>query len=69
MSYNNILKLFPQPVFKYQIENYKNINEELTKYIYELNKKGYLVSIFNEYKKQINNLSSFKTSNSLLYIF
>ena len=39
MSYNNILKLFPQPVFKYQIDNYKNINEELTKYIYELNNK------------------------------
>ena len=39
MSNNNILKLFPQPVFKYQIDNYKKINEELTKYIYELNKK------------------------------
>ena len=39
MSNNNILKLFPQPVFKYQIDNYKNINEELTKYIYELNNK------------------------------
>ena len=39
MSNNNILKLFPQPVFKYQIDDYKKINEELTKYIYELNKK------------------------------
>ena len=39
MSNNNILKLFPQPVFKYQIDNYKKINVELTKYIYELNKK------------------------------
>ena len=39
MSNNNILKLFPQPVFKYQIDNFKKINEELTKYIYELNKK------------------------------
>ena len=36
---NNILKLFHQPVFKYQIDNFKKINEELTKYIYELNKK------------------------------
>ena len=39
MSNNNIFKLFPQPVFKYQIDNFKKINEELTKYIYELNKK------------------------------
>ena len=39
MSNNNILKLFPQPVFKYQIDNFKKINEELTKYIYELNEK------------------------------
>ena len=39
MSNNNILKLFPQPVFKYQVDNFKKINEELTKYIYELNKK------------------------------
>ena len=39
MSNNNILKLFPQPVFKYQIENYQKINEDLVKYIYELNKK------------------------------
>ena len=36
--------------------------------LYELNKKGYLVGIFDEYKKQINSLSSFKTSNSLLYV-
>ena len=39
MSNNNILKLFPQPVFKYQIENYQKINEDLVKYIYELNKE------------------------------
>ena len=39
MSNNNILKLFPQPVFKYQIEDYQKINKDLVKYIYELNKK------------------------------
>ena len=33
---NNILKLFPQPIFKYQVDNYKKINEELIKYIYGL---------------------------------
>ena len=33
---NNILKLFPQPIFKYQVDNYKKINEELVKYIYGL---------------------------------
>tara|TARA_Y200000002_G_C22610801_1_gene633722 strand:+ start:341 stop:1204 length:864 start_codon:yes stop_codon:yes gene_type:complete len=41
---------------------------KLNSNLYELNKKGYLVSIFNKYKKQINSLSSFKTSNSLLYV-
>ena len=37
MSENKqILKLFPQPVFKFKIENYKDINKSLIKYIYEL---------------------------------
>ena len=31
-----ILKLFPHPVFKYQIDNQENINKELLKYIYDL---------------------------------
>ena len=33
---NNILKLFPQPIFKYQVDNYKKINEDLLKHIYDL---------------------------------
>ena len=36
MSKNEILKLFPEPVFKYQIEDSKNLNSELSKYIYTL---------------------------------
>ena len=36
--------------------------------IYELNKKGYLVDVYNEYSKTVNQLSFFKTSNSLLYV-
>jgi branched-chain amino acid aminotransferase len=35
---------------------------------YQLNKKGYLVDIYNEYLKTVNQLSFFKTSNSLLYV-
>ena len=35
---------------------------------YELNKKGYLVDVYNEYSKTVNQLSFFKTSNSLLYV-
>ena len=31
-----IHKLFPTPVFQFRIENYKNLNKELTKYIYNL---------------------------------
>ena len=63
--------------FRSGLGTYKPLSNEISYVIetirlnsnfYELNRKGYLVSIFNEYKKQINNLSSFKTSNSLLYI-
>ncbi len=36
--------------------------------IYELNKKGYLVDVYSEYSKTVNQLSFFKTSNSLLYV-
>ena len=39
MSNSSILKLFPQPIFKYQVDDYKNINEKLLKYIYELRKR------------------------------
>ena len=37
-SKDQILKLFPQPIFKYQINDFRKINEELLKYIYTLNK-------------------------------
>ncbi len=33
---NVIYKLFPEPVFKYKLKNYKELNEELSKYIYKL---------------------------------
>ena len=36
--------------------------------IYELNKNGYLVDIYNDYSKTVNQLSFFKTSNSLIYV-
>ncbi len=40
MSINKqILKLFPQPVFKYKVENFEKINTELLKYIYYLKEK------------------------------
>ena len=31
-----ILKYFPQPIFKYKVENYKTFNKELEEYIYKL---------------------------------
>ena len=34
MSKNEILKLFPEPVFKFKIEKSKTLNEDLTNYIY-----------------------------------
>ena len=36
---NEILKLFPQPVFKFKVKDYDNINLNLLKYIYDLQKK------------------------------
>ena len=36
---NQILKLFSQPVFKYQVENYEKINSELLEYIYQIYEK------------------------------
>ncbi len=38
-SKNQILKLFPQPIFKYQVNEYEKLNKELLEYIYELYKK------------------------------
>tara|TARA_S200000501_G_C20670914_1_gene676290 strand:- start:266 stop:874 length:609 start_codon:yes stop_codon:yes gene_type:complete len=35
---NQVLKLFSQPLFKYQIENYEELNKNLLKFIYELKK-------------------------------
>tara|TARA_B100000963_G_C22577755_1_gene649335 strand:- start:556 stop:1170 length:615 start_codon:yes stop_codon:yes gene_type:complete len=33
---NEILKLFPQPIFKYKLENYKEWNQKLSDYVYKL---------------------------------
>ena len=30
-----ILKFFPEPVFKYKVDNFEKLNKELIKYIYE----------------------------------
>tara|TARA_B100000401_G_scaffold351567_1_gene249189 strand:+ start:126 stop:731 length:606 start_codon:yes stop_codon:yes gene_type:complete len=39
MITNQILKLFPEPIFKYKFDNSKEINTELSKYIYDLRDK------------------------------
>ncbi|WP_428079110.1 TIGR02466 family protein [Candidatus Pelagibacter sp.] len=36
MNNNIIYRLFPEPVFKYKLENFQNFNQDLTNYIYEL---------------------------------
>jgi len=38
MIKSEILKFFPEPVFKYKVDDYKNLNEELIEYIYKLYK-------------------------------
>ena len=39
MITNQTLKLFPEPVFKYKFDNPKDLNAELSKYIYDLRDK------------------------------
>ena len=36
MDNPEVLKFFPEPVFKFQFKNFRNFNLELTKYIYSL---------------------------------
>ena len=36
MTENQILKLFPEPIFKYKFRDYEKFNKELSKYIYSL---------------------------------
>ena len=31
-----VLKLFPEPIFKYKVDNFEDFNKELSKYIYQL---------------------------------
>ncbi len=54
-----ILKFFPQPVFRYRIENHKEINHELLKYIYklkEMNEEGLERSNINGWHSENFNL-------------
>ena len=39
MSQREVYELFPDPIFHYKLENYKQINKELLNYILELQKK------------------------------
>ena len=39
MSQSNIYELFPDPIFRYKLENYKKINKEFLNYILKLQKK------------------------------
>lgn len=37
---SEILKFFPQPVFKYKIKDYEQVNAQLSDYIYDLKRKN-----------------------------
>ena len=39
MTENQILKLFPEPIFKYKFKDYEKFNKELSNYIYSLQSK------------------------------
>ena len=36
MADQEIFKFFPEPIFKYKLENFKDLNKELSEYIYKL---------------------------------
>ena len=36
MYKNEIIKLFADPIFKYKLDNFENVNKDLEKYIYNL---------------------------------
>ena len=38
MTDKKIYKLFPSPVFQFKVQNYENLNKQLTQYIYDLHK-------------------------------
>ena len=40
MNQRNVYELFPDPIFHYKLENYKQINKELLNYILEIQKKN-----------------------------
>ncbi len=33
---NTVFRFFPEPIFKYKIPNYEKLNQNLSKYIYDL---------------------------------
>ena len=39
MDNKETLNLFPQPVFKYKVNNFKEYNEKLSEYIYNLKRE------------------------------
>ena len=39
MDNKETLNLFPQPVFKYKVNNFKEYNKKLSEYIYNLNRE------------------------------
>jgi len=50
MNQRNVYELFPDPIFHYKLENYKQINKELLNYILELQKKDKKGNTFSSLK-------------------
>ena len=64
-SNSEILKYFPQPIFRYKVENFQKYNKELLDYIYKLNhedKRGVLKSNIGGWHSKPFNL---KDKNSI----
>ena len=52
MIKNEILKLFPEPIFKYKFTDYLDFNKELSKYIDKLKRAE--LGLSEEFKEKIN---------------
>ena len=82
MADQEIFKFFPEPVFKYKLENFKNLNKELSEFIYKLHDKDCFIvlstfkadclflidlSIFISFRSNFKNNSTLSKYNIYLY--
>ena len=68
MDNPEIFKFFPEPVFKFQFENFRNFNPELSEYIYKLSKKDNKGVDFDNFEKCFDKLKILSLDGSMKLI-